>query len=80
MMSGMMPGMMPGMPGAAFSFGGMPRVQVFHNGRPVNMGFQKVSPIVKTVEITLEQAYTGLNYPLKIEKWVMEGGVKKNGE
>jgi DnaJ-class molecular chaperone len=74
---GMMSGMMPGMPGAAFSFGGMPRVQVFHNGRPVNMGFQKVSPIVKTVEITLEQAYTGLNYPLKIEKWVMEGGVKK---
>jgi DnaJ-class molecular chaperone len=77
MFGGGMPGMMSGMPGAAFSFGGMPRVQVFHNGRPVNMGFQKASPIVKTIEITLEQAYTGLNYPLKIEKWVMEDNVKK---
>lgn len=75
MQSEMMSGMMPG---AAFSFGGMPHVQVFHNGRPINMGtFQKASPIVKTIEITLEQAYTGLNYPLKIEKWVMEDNVKK---
>ena len=69
-----------GVPGMPFGFGGpgMPHVQVFHNGRPVNMGqYRKPSPIVKTINITLEQAYTGLNYPLKIEKWIMEGNVKK---
>ena len=69
----------PGMSGMSNAFGfGMPNVRIFHNGRPVNMNtFQKASPIVKTIEITLEQAYTGLNYPLKIEKWIMENNVKK---
>ena len=37
----------------------------------------KPAPIIKSIEITLEQAYTGLNYPLKIEKWVMEENIKK---
>jgi len=79
---GMPPGMGGGMPpgmhgGIPFGFGG-PRVQVFHNGRPVNMGqYRKASPIVKTINITLEQAYTGVNYPLKVEKWIIEGNVKK---
>ena len=70
--------------GMPFPFGGggggmgMPQVRIFHNGRPVNMNnFNKPAPIVKSIEITLEQAYTGLNYPLKIEKWVMEGDIKK---
>ena len=80
-MGGMSPGM-GGMPrgmgrGIPFGFGG-PHVQVFHNGRPVNMGqYRKASPIVKTINITLEQAYTGVNYPLKVEKWIIEGNVKK---
>jgi len=57
---------------------GMPQVRIFHNGRPVNMpGMNKPAPIVKSIEITLEQAYSGVNHPLKIEKWVMEGNVKK---
>ena len=44
----------------------------------VNMpNMNKPTPIVKSIEITLEQAYTGLNYPLKIEKWVMEENIKK---
>jgi len=77
MFGGGMPGGMP------FGFGnspgmGMPQVRIFRNGIPVNMnGFQKPSPIIKTIEITLEQAYTGINYPLKIEKWVMEGDTKR---
>jgi len=57
---------------------GMPQVRIFHNGRPVNMpGMNKPAPIVKSIEITLEQAYSGVNHPLKLEKWVMEGNVKK---
>ena len=57
---------------------GMPQVRIFHNGRPVNMpGMNKPAPIVKSIEITLEQAYSGVNHPLKIEKWVMEDNVKK---
>jgi len=78
--------MMFGGAGMPFPFGamggmggmGMPQVRIFHNGRPVNMpGMNKPAPIVKSIEITLEQAYTGVNHPLKIEKWVMEGNVKK---
>jgi DnaJ-class molecular chaperone len=57
---------------------GMPHVRVFRNGVPVNMQpLSKPAPIVKSIEITLEQAYTGINYPLKIEKWVMEDNMKK---
>ncbi len=57
---------------------GMPQVRIFHNGQPVNMAnMHKPAPIVKSIEITLEQAYSGINYPLKIEKWVMENNIKK---
>lgn len=56
---------------------GMPQVRIFRNGIPVNMkGMQKPSPIIKSINITLEQAYTGMNYPLKIEKWVMVNNIK----
>lgn len=74
------------MPGFPFPFPnmgqgnpmGMPQVRIFRNGVPVNMNaLQKPSPIVKTIEITLQQAYTGMNYPLQIEKWVMENNIKK---
>ena len=71
--------------GMPFNFGdrgmdmgmGMPQVRIFRNGIPVNMsGMQKPSPIIKSINITLEQAYTGMNYPLKIEKWAMVNNVK----
>jgi len=76
MFGGGIPFPFPGMgPGGGM---GMPQVRIFHNGRPVNMAnMNKPAPIVKSIEITLEQAYTGLNYPLKIEKWVMEENIKK---
>ena len=76
---GGMPFPFPGMGGQMGGMG-MPQVRIFHNGRPVNMAsMNKPAPIVKSIEITLEQAYTGLNYPLKIEKWVMEENIKKSG-
>jgi DnaJ family protein A protein 2 len=74
MFGGGMPFPFPGMGGGM----GMPQVRIFHNGRPVNMpNMNKPAPIVKSIEITLEQAYTGLNYPLKIEKWIIEENIKK---
>jgi len=75
--------MMFGGGGIPFGFGGMqgmgmPQVRIFRNGMPVNMSsLQKPSPIIKSIEITLEQAYIGINYPLKVEKWVMEGNTKR---
>ena len=77
MFGGGMPFPFPGMGGQMGGIG-MPQVRIFHNGRPVNMpNMNKPAPIVKSIEITLEQAYTGLNYPLKIEKWVIEENIKK---
>lgn len=37
---------------------------------------QKPTPIVKTVTITLEQVLTGVNMPIDIDRWIMEGNNK----
>jgi len=74
-------GGMRGMP-PVFGFGqsvpGGPNIHVFRNGMqvPVNQ-FRKPVPIVKTIEITLAQAYNGITYPLEIERWVREDNTKK---
>ena len=60
--------------------GGMnnPNVQIFHNGVRVNPNqISKPPPIVKTIEISLEQAYTGLNVPIEIERWFDTGGTRR---
>jgi len=63
--------------GMPFNMGGA-RMHVFHNGRPVNFNqMSKPTPIVKTINITLKQAFSGMDYPLELERWVQEGGVKK---
>ena len=64
-MSGPFPFGMPGMPPGA-------RVRIFRNGMPVHVHprMQKPIPIVKTIEISLHQAYTGIQYPLEIERWI----------
>jgi len=75
-----MPGMagMPGMPGMPGMAGGMPHVQIFRNGRPMNINsMQKPEPIVKTIKIKLEQAYTGITYPLQVERWIVINNVKR---
>ena len=78
------PGMsgMPGMPGmvGGMSRGmpGMPHVQIFRNGRPLNMNsIQKPEPIIKTITITLEQSYIGITYPLQIERWIVVNNEKR---
>jgi DnaJ-class molecular chaperone len=84
---GQMPGMqgmpgMPGMPGiqGAFNMAGMPGgVHIFRNGVPMNFnrGIRKPAPIVKTIEISLEDSYTGINVALKIDRWIQETNVKR---
>ena len=65
-----MPGMQPGMPPGA-------KVHVFHGGP---MGFQqaisKPIPILKTININMEQVLTGASIPLDIERWIVENGIK----
>ena len=93
---GGMPGMPPGMPGMppgmhgmpgihmnSGGFGGipgMPNVQIFRNGRPMNMAqrMAKPPPIIKKIQISLEEAYNGINYPLEIDRWIMIGNEKRN--
>lgn len=59
------------------------KIHVFHNGVPVNgMPFnfssqlQKPTPIIKTVNINLEQVMHGCTLPVDIERWITENGNK----
>jgi len=78
---GGIPGMgMPGMPGMPGMSGmpGMGHAQVFVNGRPINMNsLQKPTPIIKTITISLAQSFSGMTYPLQIERWIMINNMKK---
>ena len=60
-------GMPPGFPGGP----GGPNIQIFRNGVPVNNPLQRATPIIKNIEITLEQAYNGCNLPIEIERWII---------
>jgi molecular chaperone DnaJ len=63
-------GMTFGFPGA-MGVQGMPpgaNIHIFHGGFP----FQKPDPIVKQIELTLEQVLTGLSIPIEIERWIIE--------
>jgi len=70
-----MPGM--GMPGMGMPGNQGARIHVF-NGGP--MGFQqalqKPTPIIKNINVTINQVLTGATIPVDIEKWVMENGTK----
>lgn len=59
---------------------GMPNVQIFRNGRPVNMShsLSKPPPIIKKISISLQDAFNGINYPIEIDRWIMVGNEKKN--
>tara|TARA_X000000368_G_scaffold403213_1_gene377947 strand:+ start:391 stop:1302 length:912 start_codon:yes stop_codon:yes gene_type:complete len=74
----------PGMPGMTGGMGGMPgmpgmpHVQIFRNGQPINMQtLQKPSPIIKNIVINLEQSYTGLTYPVQIDRWILVNNMKR---
>lgn len=57
---------------------GMPHVQIFKNGVPVNMshGLQKPTPIIKEVLINMEQVLTGATIPIDIQRWIVDNGTK----
>jgi DnaJ-class molecular chaperone len=57
---------------------GQPSVQIFRNGVPVQVNMQKrPPPIIKTIEISLEQAYKGINFPLEIERWIKDENTRR---
>lgn len=69
-----------GMPGMQGMGAGMPpgaKIHIFHGGP---MGFQqalsKPVPIMKTVQINMEQVLNGASLPLEIERWILENGNK----
>ena len=68
---------MPGMPGMS---GGMPqgaKIHIFHGG-PMNFqqAMNKPIPIMKSLQITMAQVFTGASIPLEIERWILENGTK----
>lgn len=70
-------GGIPGMSGIPQMFQGG-NIHIFRNGIPVPMNIlQKPTPIIKTLEITLDEAYTGCKKPIEIERWVQENNVKR---
>jgi DnaJ family protein B protein 4 len=80
---GMGPGLGMG-PGMGMGMG--PGIRIFHSGGPHGMfpggGMfqQKPAPLVKQVEITIEQAYYGCTLPLNLERWTMIGELKVQEE
>lgn len=57
---------------------GQPSVKIFRNGVPVNINRQRKPPeMIKTIEITLKQAYTGINFPLEIERWIKDDEIRR---
>jgi len=70
--------------------GGGPEIRIFHGGNPFermnSMGgggggnffqnLQKPPPIIKNIQITLEQSYSGCTIPLEIERWVFNNDIK----
>jgi DnaJ-class molecular chaperone len=75
-------GGMPGM-GGMHSSGGGPNIRVFHSGGPgINIHtqmfhqIQKPEPIVKQIQVTLEQSFTGFNMPLDIERFNIDNNVR----
>jgi len=67
-----MPGMsgIPGMPAGA-------KIHIF-NGGPLNFqqAMNKPIPIMKSIQITMEQVYNGASIPVEIERWILENGIK----
>jgi DnaJ-class molecular chaperone len=68
--------------GMEHMFAGGPGIRIFHNGMPVN-GFHenifkqlhKPPPIIKTVEITMEQSFHGETVQVAVDRQVCENGV-----
>jgi DnaJ-class molecular chaperone len=66
--------------GSPFGMHGMPpgaKIHIFHGG-PTNFqqGMNKPVPIMKSLQINMEQVFTGASIPLEIERWILENGTK----
>jgi DnaJ-class molecular chaperone len=66
--------------GAGMPFGGMPpgaKIHIFHGG-PMNFqqAMNKPIPIMKSLQINMEQVFNGASVPLEIERWILENGTK----
>jgi DnaJ-class molecular chaperone len=70
-MGGINMGGMGGM-GGMQGFPAGANIHIFHGGFP----FQKPEPVIKQIELSLEQVLTGLSLPIEIERWIMENGNK----
>jgi DnaJ-class molecular chaperone len=76
-MGGMSMGGMPMGMGMGGMKGMPPGVHIFHGGpMGINQAFQKPTPIMKTIDINMEQVLSGATIPLEIERWVIENGLK----
>lgn len=61
---------------------GMPNVRVFNTGN--HPGFSghfaqqinKPPPIIRNIELTMEQSYTGGSFPIQINKWTLVNGIE----
>jgi DnaJ family protein B protein 4 len=53
---------------------GMPNIRIIHSGNVFNMA--KPEPIIKKIQITLEQSYHGCNLPVEIERSIFVNNVK----
>jgi DnaJ-class molecular chaperone len=69
-MFGGMPGMPQGIPPGA-------KIHIFHGG-PMNFqqAMNKPMPIMKSLQINMEQVLNGASIPLEIERWILENGIK----
>lgn len=52
-------------------------IRIFRNGLEQQNVFNKPTPIIKTIEITLEESYNGIKKPINIERWVKEDNIKR---
>jgi len=68
-----------------FNMGGFPGmppgVHVFHGGIPggpmgIHQAMSKPPPIIKTINVNLDQAFTGTTISLDIERWIVENGIQ----
>jgi DnaJ-class molecular chaperone len=69
-----------GMPTNGMPTNGMPNVRVFNTPggfrTPFTQQLNKPPPIMRHIDLTLEQAFTGGSFPIEIKKWILINGVE----
>jgi DnaJ-class molecular chaperone len=56
-----------------------PNIRIFHGGQMFQQQHQqqpKPHPILKNIQVTLEQCYTGCSVPIEVERWIYNGDIK----